>query len=801
MFNWRNRGIGSFFLAATLLIGVAGIDAAWGQTDVANRPVSEVRVEGTKQVSEQLVRNQITLEPGNPYNPDIVARDINNITRLGRFATVRVRVDPKPDGSIVVTYVVDEQKLLSDVQVVGNKAISDQEVMSKVLLRAGDPQDTFLIDRARMAVRDYYREKGYFLADVDVDQQTLDDNGILILRVREGPRIRVREIAWEGNETFKDKEIASKIRTQRYVFIFSKGILSKDALDKDVARVRDFYEQRGYLDVRVGRRIDLAEDQKDAKITFVIDEGRQYTVASMEIEGNSVYSSEQIARAMDLKVGDVFSLTRLRQTDDSVKALYDKLGMLESHVTVQRVFHPTDPTVDLKVKITESRRAVVGNVVIRGNELTQDKVVRRQIRGIEPGRAWDGTGIPESEQNIRETRLFREAKVTVMGEPDDETRDALVEVKEANTGSVSFGAAVSSDAGVFGAIDLTQRNFDIADLPESWGEFFTGRAFRGAGQFFQIALQPGDQFQRYQVQFREPFMFDTDYFLDTNLFYFTRQRENWDEERIGATLGVGKRFGDVWSASIRSRVEQVSVTGVEKDAPIDAKAIEDENNLITGLGFSVTRSTVDSRLFPTVGSRLIAGIEQAGALGGDASFTRFNFEHNAFFTIDEDFFGRKTVLSLRTEMGYILNNATRSVDDTNSVSHKISDVPIYERYYAGGHRNFRGFDFRGVGPRGIQYNTGKLGNDPIGGEWMFLLGLEYNYPIYEDVLRGVLFVDTGTVQEDFGFDQYRVSVGGGIRLKLPFFGAAPFAFDLAYPLVKQEGDNTQFFSFDIALPF
>ena len=130
------------------------------------------------------------------------------------------------------------------------------------------------------------------------------------------------------------------------------------------------------------------------------------------------------------------------------------------------------------------------------------------------------------------------------------------------------------------------------------------------------------------------------------------------------------------------------------------------------------------------------------------------------------------------------------------------EAPVFERYYAGGHRTFRGFDYRGVGPRGIIAGPPLVQtDDSVGGDWLFLLSFEYNFPIYQDVLRVVLFSDTGTVQDDFGLDEYRMSVGAGLRLAVPFLGQAPFAFDFAVPVAKEPDDETQIFSFDIALPF
>ena len=127
-------------------------------------------------------------------------------------------------------------------------------------------------------------------------------------------------------------------------------------------------------------------------------------------------------------------------------------------------------------------------------------------------------------------------------------------------------------------------------------------------------------------------------------------------------------------------------------------------------------------------------------------------------------------------------------------------MPTYERFYLGG-RCFRGFDFRTVSPKGIRADTGQLGNDPVGGEWMLFFGGQYEFPIFEEVVTGVVFVDTGTVTHDVGIDDYRVSVGAGVRLYIPQLGPIPIAFDFGFPLIKQDGDRLQLLSFSAELPF
>ncbi len=788
---------GGFIVFALIVVAAGAAPLAAQSIDAAGRPVAEVRVTGLKLVDPQFILNQVRVEAGQPYDPDAVARDIQNITRLGRFASVRADVSQNADGSVALTYVIEEQPLLADVQVVGNKAMSDQELLGMVLLRPGDPRDDFLIQRGIDTIERDYRDAGYYLAHVEIDDKTLADSDILVFRVREGPRVKVRDVAFEGNARFTAGQLQSRIETEEHMIIFVKGELSEQKLDQDVARLREFYQDAGYLDVRVDRKFELSPDQKSAVVKFVIDEGRQYTVRHIDfiVEGKRVYAEQTLREAMTLKIGSVYSGKAQQQSTDNLYNLYGKLGHLPRNkggttvVSIQRAFDEDEPVVDLDVEITEGRAYRVGNVIVRGNQTTQDKVVRRQIRGMAPGRRYDGAGLDQTQQRVRATGLFREAKVTVLGEGDEDFRDALVEVKEQRTGSISFGAAISSDAGILGALDVNQRNFDITDTPESLSELIRGRAFSGAGQQFAVSLQPGDELQRYSVSWSDPFFLDSPYFVGVSAQYFTREREDFDEERLGGTFRVGKRFGDVWSAFASVRGERIGIEDVGPGAPVDVFDVQGDSDLL-GISFNVSRSTVDSRVTPSRGSRLVLSVERTV---GDFNFTKFAAEGNIFFTLHEDFFGRKNILSFRSELGYIFEE---------------DEAPLFERFYAGGHSSFRGFEFRGVGPRGQVdpdgiRNSGDefTGDDPVGGRFRFLLGTEYSFPIFDEFVRGVVFIDSGTVDEDLAIDKWRVSVGTGLRLALPVLGDAPFAFDLAFPLLKEDDDETRIFSFSVALPF
>lgn len=774
-------------LLSLLVVVLLAVVPAMGQgIEPANRPIAEVRIQGLKHVPEQLVRNSIRSKAGEPYDPRTVNRDIVRLTHLGRFSEIRAEVTPKKDGSVILTFVVQEQALITDVQVVGNKALSDQKLLGKVLLQAGDPVDPYLIEQGRREILKAYQDEGYFVADVTVEQKPLDTQHILIYQVREGPKVRIADIRFSGNKTFTGDQLDAQIKSHAYVFIFHAGNLNREDLDLDAARLRDFYHDRGYLDAQVGRRIDLSPDQQRAVVTFLIQEGKRYTVADIRVAGAKLFPAQQILIDMTIHRGAVYSANEVAKSVDAIQDLYGKLGFLDTKVRVDKLFHADEPKVDLVVHVDEGTSALVGTLTLRGNELTQDKVILRDVRGMRPGRPFDRTGVADTRQRLNESPFFANANITILGQPGDKVRDVLIDVKEKSTGSVSFGAGISSDLGVIGAVDLTQRNFDITDWPDSFGEFISGRAFRGAGQFFNLTLQPGNETSRYAVSFRDPYVFESDYSFKSSLALYSRIQDSYDEQRFGGTLGVGHRFGDVWSASVSLRATTVTLDNLDDDAP---NAVFDQRgkHFLTGLGFGVTRNTTDSRIFPTQGSSSELTVERVGLLGGDYDFTRLTGSFVQYWTVDEDFFGRRTVLSLRTQLGYIPEG--------------IGDTPVFERFYAGGHRSFRGFDYRGVGPRGVRHDSGTLGDTAVGGTWEALASLEYNFPLIKDSLRGVIFSDMGTIQDRVGLDNWRVSVGAGIRIKIPFLGRAPFALDFAVPLVKEDGDQTRIISFDLAVPF
>jgi outer membrane protein insertion porin family len=383
--------------------------------------------------------------------------------------------------------------------------------------------------------------------------------------------------------------------------------------------------------------------------------------------------------------------------------------------------------------------------------------------------------IQDAQDRIRATRLVSGVSITPIGD-DPSSRDLLVEVQETQTAFFLVGAGITSNAGVLGNISYEQRNFDITNIPSSFDEFFSKKAFTGAGQYFRILLEPGTEQTRARITFEEPWMFDQPYSFRSDLYYSTRQREEWDETRAGGSLTLGHRFTNAFSGRVSGRGEDVSIHAIEdpfRRAP-EIVALKGHST-ITSAGLALRYDTTDNRMFPTRGFVIDGAYEYAGAFGGEFDFHKVNVGFNYYKTVDEDLLDRKTVFSIRTDAGYIFGG----------------DSPFFERYYGGGLGSIRGFKFRGVSPR-----SGP-DEDPVGGVFSLTGTAELNFPVAGEMLRGVVFADAGTVESELRFGTIRTSVGFGVRLTLPIFGQLPLALDFGFPITKDSQDDTRIISFSL----
>ena len=757
----------------------------------ADRPISEVEFKGLDRVEIRLVQNNIRTASGQPFEAQSLRDDVATLYRLGQFQTVTADAVLQPDGSVKVIYRVTEQSIIRDVQTVGNTLVSDQELRAQIPLYAGGPRDDFLVEQSLLRIKNLYRGKGHYLAEVRVDDSRLTDAGILIFVIVEGPRVRIKEIEFVGNRNIPANILGSQISTKPAILFFRKGELDPSRLIDDAATIDRFYKDRGWIDVRVDSRIMLGPDSKEAKVVFVIDEGRQYRLRQIDIASSGgqespldVFSSEQLLALAALRPGAPYERPKVDRTVNAIRNAYRQMGFIDARVNARNLRVGEQAEVDMIIQIVEGPSYTAGLIMIQGNFLTKDKVIRRLIK-VRPGRPLDGTLADQGKIAIERSQLFNDARVSIQQPSSDSprVRDIIVEVKERNTGSFNFGAGLASDSGIFGEFSFRQTNFDVADFPLSVEELISGRAFRGAGQGFNITIAPGTEVSMYSISITEPHLFESNISGQFDSYYRNRIYNQYVEERLSVGGNVGRRLGDVWVGNVSANLQRVELTDFDASTPIEV--YEDRGpDVFALIGGSLRRTTVDNPFRPGKGSVISVGVAKAIPISGNVDYWSMNMELASFLTLYEDFLGRKHVLKLQAEAGWIFQG----------------EAPTFEKYYLGG-RSFRGFQFRTVSPKTDQTLGGTDTDEPIGGSWLFFAGAQYEVPLFGEGLAAVMFVDSGTVTNTPGFDDYRVSVGLGLRLYLPILGPAPLAFDFGFPIVKQADDETQVFSFSAELPF
>ena len=387
-------------------------------------------------------------------------------------------------------------------------------------------------------------------------------------------------------------------------------------IDYDVMKLTEYYHSLGFLDARISRELKYSDDNRHVTVTFFVHEGTRYKVGSVQVSGNSVFEEKKLLGYTDLRQNGYYDRKTITADLRRIRDLYGytgrAVGVREEHPETE----PGKALVNVHYQVMESPQVRAGNVIIQGNTVTQDRVIRREIP-IYPGQILTYPDLQVAQDNLSRLQIFKEDPVNgirptvevldAMG--DSPFRDVLVNVQETQTGSFLLGAGINSDAGITGSIVLNERNFDILNFPTSWDDVMAGRAFRGGGQEFRLEAVPGNVFQRYTVSWRDPRIFDSLYSLSTSAYYYTRGFLEYNEDRIGGRVSVGRRLNQYWSANVSTRIEGVTVKDVPFDSPPQIANYRGYSSLV-GVGAGVRRDSRDNYLRPSDGSVFDFNYEQ-----------------------------------------------------------------------------------------------------------------------------------------------------------------------------------------------
>ena len=341
------------------------------------------------------------------------------------------------------------------------------------------------------------------------------------------------------------------------------------------------------------------------------------------------------------------------------------------------------------------------------------------------------------------------------------------------TGKLIAGGTVGSDNGLVGEIILDERDFNLFAFPRSLNDLFTNpRVFRGLGQSFRAEIVPGTDLERYLISIGDPYFLNSNVSVNLSGYYFDRQYFDWDEQRAGAKLRLGRALSNFLSIRGGLQLENVNIDNPRVGTSSQLNADLGNSNLFT-FDVGLVYDTRQSPYLLDSGAYFAATFRQAF---GDFDFSRAEFDYRVQRLIYKRTAttGHHTI-SYRTKLGF-----------------SGGSTPVFENFFAGGTSSLRGFDFRGVSPID--------GNVRVGGEFQWLNSLEYQFPITnDDMIMGVAFVDFGTVEENITISSgnFRIAPGLGLRANVPFLGiSAPLSLDFAFAVDEAAGDDKRTISFN-----
>ena len=730
--------------------------------------LTEIRVEGTQRIEPETIRSYMSLHVGDPIDPGEMDKSLKSLFATGLFADVTLR----QEGTAVVVRVV-ENPIINRVAFEGNRRIEDKDLTNEIQLRPRVVYTRARVQRDAQRIIDIYRRSGRFAATVDPKIIQLPQNRVdLVFEINEGPLTGIQRITFIGNKRFSDSQLREAIQTKEsawYRFLSNADVYDPDRLTFDRELLRRYYLKYGYADFRVVSAVaELAPSKSDFFITFTIEEGERYKFGKIDIvSGLRNLDVNLLRQFLTVKEGAWYDADAM---ETSINQLTDQVGTRGyAFVDIRpRVRRDRDKLIiDVTFDIQEGPRVFVERIDIDGNVRTQDRVIRREMKLVE-GDAFNSARLRESRKNLQNLGFFDKVEVTnVPGTTSDRTV-VKVEVREKSTGEVSFGAGVSTTAGVLGDVGIRERNL------------------LGRGQDLTANVRIGTKLKSVDASFTEPYFLDRPLAAGFDIFDTQQdfQKESsFDRYSAGFALRAGYNISTEWRQNLKYTLRYDQLRNVPADASQFIKE-QQGGSSTSAISQTIIYDRRDNRIDPTDGwfGRLSNDVS---GLGGSVHYIRSKIDGGFFIPLTKDY-----ILATTAETGYIFD-------------FRGKDLRIVDRFFVGGD-NLRGFASAGVGPRDVT----SANNDSLGGALYYVGSSELTYPLglpSEFDIKGKAFVDAGTLRlagtplsgaTDTG--KIRLSVGVGLAWKSPF---GPIRIDLAKPIVKEEFDVTELVHFSFGTRF
>jgi outer membrane protein insertion porin family len=721
--------------------------------------VRVIEVQGNQRIEPDVIFLRIRTREGDRLDRKTIRDDIHTIMETGYFRQVTVEALPAP-GGVKIVYRIEERPMIREVRYEGVKELEEDDLIEVVTIQVNTFLNIGALKENVEKIRKLYANEGYYRAKVEYEAEPYGANQVnVVFKIQENEEIKVRGVTFLGNEKFSDKKLGKILQTKKknlLSFITSSGAYKEDMLKDDVTRLTLWYLDHGYLQFAAKPPLTLSTE-KGMYVFFVVEEGEQFTVKSMQWENASEEEQMILAGMQTLLPGQIFSRQKLTNDITAMTDFYADQGYAFAEVIPMYFPDEAALTVDVIYRIEKGEKFYIGDIRIAGNTKTRDKVVRREMAMIE-GDLYSSSMLKFSKSEIERLGYFDEVNLNIEPGSDPNLLDVVVSVKEGQTGTLSGGAGFSSTDQFILMANVTQSNLF------------------GRGQVLSLNAEIGGTRQNFSLSFTEPWLFDIPLSAGFDAFNTERVYQDFTRRSVGGAVRLGYELRQFVRGNVMYKYEEVEVKDVSQLASITLQA-EEGRDSVSSMTFSVVHNTLDNPMFPMKGFMNIGTAEFAGTvLGGTTDFVKFQVDTGVYIPI---IWGTSAHLRARAGWGEGLRG---------------DRLPVFERYFVGGISTVRGFDVRSLGP--------EVNGVLIGGNKELIFNVEYIFPIAPSLkLRGLVFFDAGNAfseDESIKFQNLRFSAGGGFRWFSPM---GPLTFVLGFPLDRQEGEDPSAVQFSIGTPF
>lgn len=742
--------------------------------------IKDIRVEGLQRTEPGTIFNYLPVEVGDTMDDAKATRAIKSLYGTGFFKDVRIEAD----GDVLLV-TVQERSAIATIAFSGNRSFpSDKmlEGLKQIGISEGLIFDKSELDRAEQEIKRQYLSTGKYGATVKTVVSPLERNRVAVrFEIEEGKVAKIRDINIVGNEDFTMDELRAEflLTTPNWMSWWNKDDqYSKQKLTADLETLKSFYLNQGYLEFAVdSTQVAISPDKQDIFITVNVTEGEKYTISDVKLAGDLKLPETELQELVKFKKGDTFNRQMITETSQAISDKLSNEGYAFANVNAVPDINKEELTAAFTFFVDPGRRVYVRRINLTGNTRTKDSALRREMRQLES--SWyAGDKIKRSKERLDRTQFFDSVDIETPAVPGNTDQvDLNINVAEKSTGSVQFGAGLSSNEGVVLGFNVSQQNF------------------LGTGNRVNAQINTSNLNTIYSLSYTDPYFTPDGISRGFDVYRRDVDTDTNTTSNIGtyqsSSYGLGVRFGLPLTERSSFNIGLTGdITSIDLQADSPKQYIDfcgntsgcDANSIQVRAGW--TYDSRDNLLFPNRGvlQRLSAEVSVPGL---DLEYYKLEYQHAWY----KDVFKNVTFM-LNGELGYADSYGSRK-------------FPFFKNFFVGGVNSVRGFENGTLGPIDIDPATG---NDfSVGGTTKVVGNAEVFVPVPlikdSSQFRLSAFFDAGRAfgdSESISIGDLRYSTGVGVSWFSPF---GPLKIVFAKPLNDKQGDNTQTLQFQFGQQF